>query len=78
MAAESAPAPREGSDPSSMGEEEFDEPGEEGEGAGRLFLPDFLGEAPDGDWGLHVRLAQAMQVEEKCLRRCSCARVQTT
>ena len=53
-----------------MGEEESEEPGEEGEGAGGLFLPDFLGEAPDGDWGLHVRLAQAMQAEEKRLRHC--------
>ena len=25
---------------------------------------------PDGDWGLHVRLAQAMQAEEKWLRCC--------
>ena len=37
---------------------------------GGLFLPDFLGEGPDGDWGLHVRLAQAMQAEEKCQRHC--------
>ena len=70
MTAESAPSPGEGSDPSSTGEEESDEPGEEGKGAGGLFLPDFLGEAPDGDWGMHVRLAQAMQVEEKHLRHC--------
>ena len=34
------------------------------------FLPDFLAEAPDGDWGLHVRLAQAMQAEEQCQRCC--------
>ena len=33
---------------------------------GRLFLPDFLGEASDNDWGLHVRLAQTMQAEEQC------------
>ena len=25
---------------------------------------------PDSDWGLHVRLAQAMQAEEKWLRHC--------
>ena len=68
VAAESAPSLIEGSDPGSTGEEESDGPGEEG--AGRLFLPDFLGEAPDGDWGLHVRLTQAMQAEEKCLRHC--------
>ena len=70
MAAESAPSPGEGSDPGSMGEEESEEPGEDGEGAGGLFLPDFLGEAPNGDWGLHVRLAQVMQAEEKHLRHC--------
>ena len=70
MAMESAPSPGEGSDPGSTGEEESDGSGEEGEGAGGLFLPNFLGEALDGDWWLHVRLAQAMQVEEKCLRCC--------
>ena len=32
---------------------------------GRLFLPDFLSKAPDGDWGLHVMLAQAMHAKEK-------------
>ena len=35
-----------------------------------LLLPEFLKDMPDGDWGLHARLAQAMQAEEKRLRCC--------
>ena len=54
----------------SSGGEGSEEPeGVEEDQAG-LFLPEFLGDAPDGDWGLHVRLAQAMHAEEKRLRRC--------
>ena len=65
-----APPEEEGSGPESSGGEGSEEPeGIEEDQAG-LFLPEFLGDAPDGDWGLHVRLAQAMQAEEKRLRRC--------
>ena len=60
----------EGSELESSGREGSEETeGVEEDQAG-LFLPEFLGDAPDGDWGLHVRLAQAMQAEEKRLRCC--------
>ena len=65
-----APPEEEGSGSESSGEEGSEEPeGIEEDQAG-LFLPEFLGDVPDGDWGLHVRLAQAMQAEEKWLRCC--------
>ena len=65
-----APPEEEGSGSESSGGEGSEEPeGIEEDQAG-LFLPEFLGDAPNGDWGLHVRLAQAMQAEEKWLRRC--------
>ena len=28
--------------------------------AGGLYIPDFLGEAPDGNWGLTVRMAKVI------------------
>ena len=54
----------------SSGGEGFKEPEGVEEGKAGLFLPEFLRDVPDGDWGLHVRLAQAMQAEEKWLRCC--------
>ena len=69
-AAASALPEEEGSASESSGGQGSGEPeGIEEDQAG-LFLPEFLGDAPDGDWGLHVRLAQAMQAEEKRLRCC--------
>ena len=65
-----APPEEEGSGSESSGGEASEEPGGVEEDQAGLFLPEFLGDAPDGDWGLHVRLAQAMQAEEKQLRRC--------
>ena len=65
-----APPKEEGSGSESSGGEGSEEPESIEEGQAGLFLPKFLGDAPDGDWGLHVRLAQAMQAEEKRLRRC--------
>ena len=29
--------------------------------SGGVYLPDFLGEAKDGNWGLNVRMAAALQ-----------------
>ena len=64
------PPEEEGSGSESSGREGSGEPeGVEEDQAG-LFLPEFLGDTPNGDWGLHVRLAQAMQAEEKWLRHC--------
>ena len=69
-AAAATPPEEEGSGSESSGGEGSEESeGIEEDQAG-LFLPEFLGDMPDGDWGLHVRLAQAMQAEEKRLRRC--------
>ena len=63
-AAASTPPEEEGSASESSGGEGSGEPeGIEEDQAG-LFLPEFLGDAPDGDWGLHVRLAQAMQAKK--------------
>ena len=62
--------PFRGSDSESIGGSESGESRDTTEGPGRLFLPDFLGEASDNDWGLHVRLARAMQAEEQCQRYC--------
>ena len=42
------------------------------EDAGGVYLPEFLGEAPDGDWGLNVRMAAAMQEYERTRRKCFC------
>ena len=65
-----APPGEEGSGSESSGGEGSEEPEGIKEDQAGLFLPEFLGDMPDGDWGLHVRLAQAMQAEEKRLRRC--------
>ena len=65
-----APPEEEGSGSESSGGEGSEEPKGIEEGQAGLFLPEFLGNMPDGDWGLHVRLAQTMQAEEKWLRRC--------
>ena len=54
----------------SSGGEGSEEPEGIKEDQAGLFLPEFLRDTPDGDWGLHVRLAQAMQAEEKRLRHC--------
>ena len=35
-----------------------------------VYLPDFLGQAPDGNWGLNVRMAVAMQEHERQKRKC--------
>ena len=29
-----------------------------------LYIPDFLGEANDGEWGLTIRMAKAIQADE--------------
>ena len=69
-AAAAALPEEEGSGLESSGGERSEEPEGIEEGQAGLFLPEFLRDAPDGDWGLHIRLAQAMQAEEKRLRRC--------
>ena len=58
------------SDSESVGGSESGESRDTAEGPGGLFLPDFLGEASDNDWGLHVRMARALQAEEQCQRCC--------
>ena len=64
------PPEEEDSGSESSGGEGSEEPeGIEEDQAG-LFLPEFFRDAPDGDLGLHVRLVQAMQAEEKWLRCC--------
>ena len=35
-----------------------------------LYIPDFLGEAKDGEWGLMIRMARAIQVDEQQQKRC--------
>ena len=30
-----------------------------------LYIPDFFGEANDGEWGLMIRMARAIQVDEQ-------------
>ena len=65
-----APPEGEGSGSESSGGEGSEEPEGIKEDQAGLLLPEFLGDAPNGDWGLHVRLAQAMQAEEKWLRHC--------
>ena len=69
-AAAATPPEEEGSGSESSGGEGSEEPEDVEEDQADLFLPEFLGDAPDGDWGLYVRLAQAMQAEEKLLRHC--------
>ena len=69
-AAAAALPEEEGSRSESSGREGLEEPEDVEEDQAGLFLPEFLGDAPDSDWGLHVRLAQVMQAEEKWLRHC--------
>ena len=69
-AAAAAPPEEEGSGSESSGREGSEEPEDIEEDQAGLFLPEFLRDTPDSDWGLHVRLAQAMQAEEKWLRCC--------
>ena len=35
-----------------------------------LYIPDFLGEANDGEWGLTMRMARAIQVDEQQQKCC--------
>ena len=35
-----------------------------------LYISDFLGEANDGEWGLLIRMARAIQVDEQQQKRC--------
>ena len=35
-----------------------------------LYIPDFLGEANDGEWGLTIRMARAIQVDEQQQKCC--------
>ena len=35
-----------------------------------LYIPDFLGEANDGEWGLTIRMARAIQVDEQQQKHC--------
>ena len=35
-----------------------------------LYIPDFLGVANDGEWGLMIRMARAIQVDEQQQKRC--------
>ena len=69
-AAAAAPPEEEGSGLESSGGEGSEEPEGIKEGQAGLFLPEFLRDTPNSDWGLHVRLVQAMQAEEKKLRHC--------
>ena len=34
-----------------------------------LYIPDFLGEANDGEWGLTIRMAKAIQADEQQQKR---------
>ena len=49
---------------SSPGDDSVEQPQTKDE-TGGVFLPDFLGEAEDGNWGLNVCMAAAMQEYEK-------------
>ena len=40
------------------------------EDAGGLCIPEFLGEAKDGVWGLTIRMAWAIQADEKQQKKC--------
>ena len=42
-----------------------------------LYIPNFLGEANNGEWGLMIRMASAIQVDEQQQKRCF-VRVLTT
>ena len=35
-----------------------------------LYIPDFLGEANDGEWRLTIRMARAIQIDEQQQKRC--------
>ena len=35
-----------------------------------LYIPDFLGEANDGEWGLTIRMARVIQVDEQQQKHC--------
>ena len=35
-----------------------------------LYIPNFLGEANDGEWGLMIRMARAIQVDEQQQKHC--------
>ena len=35
-----------------------------------LYIPDFLGELNDGEWGLMIRMARAIQVDEQQQKHC--------
>ena len=35
-----------------------------------LYIPDFFGEANDGEWGLMIRMARAIQVDEQQQKHC--------
>ena len=35
-----------------------------------LYIPDFLSEVNDGEWGLTIRMARAIQVDEQQQKRC--------
>ena len=35
-----------------------------------LYIPDFLGEANNGEWGLMIRMARAIQVDEQQQKCC--------
>ena len=35
-----------------------------------LYIPDFLGEANDGEWGLTIRMARAIQADEQQQKCC--------
>ena len=38
--------------------------------SGGLYIPEFLGEAPDGNWGLSIRMAQAIKDDEAKRKKC--------
>ena len=62
--------------PTPEGVEYCDEEGEDSStkdssnDSGGLYIPDFLGEAPDGNWGLNVRMAQAIKADEAQQKKC--------
>ena len=62
--------------PTPEGVEYCDEEGEDSStkdssnDSGGLYIPDFLGEAPDGNWGLNVRMAQAIKADEAQRKKC--------
>ena len=62
--------------PTPEGVEYSDEEGEDSStkdssnDSGGLYIPDFLKEAPDGNWGLNVRMAQAIKADEAQRKKC--------